>query len=157
MGNRILEIVVFLMDHMRENHGSMPDMDDVSLELRNLGYSDGEISSAYTWVVDRFDGSTETFFTDFPIEHFSNRVLTPYERIQLPSDVFGFLIKLINLKVIDDEQFEAVLERSMTYGTRPISLDQIKAIASAVLFDEVVEPDGPSVFDAKIDPSLNIN
>ena len=157
MGNRVLEIVVYLMDHMRENNGSLPDMDDISLELLNLGYSDGEISSAYTWVVDRFDGNGETFFTDFPDEHFSNRVLTPYERLQLPPDAFGFLIKLINLKVIDDEQLEAVLERTMTYGTRPVSLEQIKAIASAVLFDEMVEPDAPSVFDAKIDPSLNIN
>jgi uncharacterized protein Smg (DUF494 family) len=157
MGNRILEIVVYLMDQMRENNGGLPDVEEVSSELRTLGYSQSEIKSAYTWVVDRFDGSSETFFTDFPIEHFSNRVLTPYERLQLPPEAFGFLIKLINLKVIDDEQLEAVLERTLNYGGRPISMDQIKAIASAVLFDEVTEPDAPSVFDSKIDPSLNIN
>jgi uncharacterized protein Smg (DUF494 family) len=157
MGNRILEIVVYLMDQMRENNGGLPDVEEVLVDLRSLGYSQVEIKSAYAWVVDRFDGSAETYFTDFPIEHYSNRVLTPYERLQLPAEAFGFLIKLVNIKVIDDEQLETILERSLSYSGHPVTLDQVKAVASAVLFDEVVEPDAPSVFDAKIDPSLNIN
>ena len=157
MGSRVLEIVVYLMDHMRENHGALPFMEDITGEFKGMGYTDAEVSSAYSWVLDRFESMHETFFEQFPSEHFSNRVLTQYERLQLTSEAYGYLLKLLNLHVIDDQQFESILERAVIFGPRLISLDQIKSLTSAVLFDEFSEGENPTALDAQIDPTLFVN
>lgn len=157
MGNRVLEIVVYLMDHMRQNHGALPSVDDLTPDLRKMGYSDTEITSAYSWVIDRFENTNETFFSQFPDEHHSNRVLTQYERLQLTPDAYGFLVKLINLNVIDDEQFESVLERSLSASTRYVGLDQVKLMTAAVIFNEFSEAESLALFDPKIDPTLTVN
>ncbi|MEW6051461.1 MAG: DUF494 family protein [Candidatus Zixiibacteriota bacterium] len=157
MGNRILEIVVYLMDHMRENQGMLPSVDDLSPDLRGMGYSDNEISSAYTWVMERYENSHETFYSNFPSEHSSNRVLTAYERSQLTTDAYGFLVHLLNLCVIDDEQLESILERATMFGPRLVTLDQIKMITSVVLFRDFGDVGEVSLFDPHIDPTLRIN
>jgi Smg protein len=157
MGNRVLEIVVYLMDHMRENQGMLPSIDDLSPDLRSMGYSDTEISSAYTWVMERYDSSHETYYSNFPTEHSSNRVLTIWERSQLTTEAYGFLVHLLNLGVIDDEHLESILERATMFGQRVVTTEEIKMITSGVLFRDFGDAGEPSLFDPQIDPSLRIN
>ncbi len=157
MGNRVLEIVVYLIDHMRENSGMLPSMDDLTPDLHSLGYSDNEISTAYSWVIDRYEHSNEPFFAQFPEEHHSNRVLTQYERLQLTPEAYGFMVKLVSLSVIDDEQFETVLERAFSISPQRVSLEQIKLVTAAVLFNEFSEIESLALFDPKIDPTLTVN
>lgn len=157
MGNRILEIVVYLMDSMRENQGELPSMDDLTPDLRSMGYSDGEISSAYSWVIDRYEHTNEPFFAQFPDEHHSNRVLTQYERLQLTPEAYGFLVKLVAISVIDDEQFETVLERAFAVSPQRVTLEQIKLVTAAVLFNEFSEVESLALFDPRVDPTLTIN
>jgi uncharacterized protein Smg (DUF494 family) len=157
MGNRVLEIVVYLIDHMRENSGMLPSMDDLTPDLHSLGYSDTEISTAYSWVIDRYEHSNEPFFAQFPEEHHSNRVLTQYERLQLTPEAYGFMVKLVALSVIDDEQFETVLERAFSISPQRVSLEQIKLVTAAVLFNEFSEIESLALFDPKIDPTLTVN
>lgn len=157
MGNRVLEIVVYLIDHMREHQGILPSMDDLTPDLQSLGYSDSEISSAYSWVIDRFEHNDEPFFAQFPEEHHSNRVLTQYERLQLSPEAYGFLVKLIALSVIDDEQFETVLERAFSVSPQRVDLEQVKLVTAAVLFNEFSEMESLALLDPKIDPTLTIN
>lgn len=157
MGNRVLEIVVYLMDHMRQNHGALPSMDDLTPDLRGMGYSDTEISSAFSWVIDRFEHTNDAFFSQFPNEHHSNRVLTQYERLQLAPEAYGFLIKLINLNVIDDEQFESVLERAFAASAQRVEVDQVKMLTAAIVFNEFSETESLALFDPKVDPTLTVN
>ena len=93
MRNRILEIVVYLMDHIQEHRGQIIDIEDLSANLRGLGYTENEISSAYSWLVDRFEASGDNFFSSFPEEHCSTRILTDYERYMFTPDAYGFLLK----------------------------------------------------------------
>ena len=157
MGNRVLEIVVYLIDHMRENSGMLPSMDDLTPDLHSLGYSDNEISTAYSWVIDRYEHSNEPFFAQFPEEHHSNRVLTQYERLQLTPEAYGFMVKLVSLSVIDDEQFETVLERAFSISPQRVSLEQIKLVTAAVLFNEFSEIESLAILYTKIDPTLPVN
>jgi uncharacterized protein Smg (DUF494 family) len=145
MRNRILEIVVFLMDYIRDDHGHQSEADDVSTALRNLGYSDQEISSAYTWFLEQFKGTPEQFFSKFPEDRSSLRVLTDVERTYVLPEAHGFLIKLRNGGVINGEQFEAIIERAIFFATEPITLEQMKIISSAVVFNETDELEGPTL------------
>lgn len=140
--SKILEIVVYLIDHIRENQGQLSDMDDVSSDLRSMGYTDNEISSAYCWVMDRYGTSDQVYFSEFPDEHNSLRVLTGSERYQFSADAQGFLFRILNLGLIDDEQLEMILDRGTMLGPKPVNLEQIKLIASSFVFSDAADIDG---------------
>jgi len=134
--DRILEIVVFLMDYMSQGLGHPSSTDDFSSALRSMGYSDSEISSAYFWLMNRFDETPERLFSDFRQSHQSNRILTSAERARLTTDGYGFLIKLLSLSLIDNEQFESILERVSVFGADGVTSEHVKMIASSVVFGE---------------------
>lgn len=157
MGDRVLEIVVHLMDHLRDNQGQISDMEMMFTDLKGLGYTDNEISSAYCWVMDRFNGPDDAYFSDFPQKHSSSRILTNYERHQLTPDAYGFLIKLTHLDLIDDEQFEMVLERGSMFTPKPVSLEQIKLITSSIIFHDLAEFDSGGWFDSPSDNPQALN
>ncbi len=139
MRDRILEIVVFLMDYMRDSQGQLGDSDDFSSTLKTMGYSDNEISSAFYWLMNRFGSAPEHLFSNFPKLHHSSRILTASERVLLTTDAYGYLLKLQNLSLVDDEQFEAILERVSAFGSDPVGSEHIKLIASSVVFTDFDE------------------
>ena len=157
MRNRILEIVVFLIDFMQGNKGNLSGPDDLSSVLEAEGYSQDEISTAYSWLLQRFDNAPEQYFSDIPQMNSSTRVLTPTERLQLTADDKGFLLKLVNLSLVDHEALEAVMERVSVFGSKSVSLEQIKLIASSVVLTDVEEMDDIALVDVEIDHSLHIN
>ena len=157
MGDRVLEIVIHLMDHLRDNQGQISDMDLIFTDLKGLGYTDNEISSAYCWVMDRFNGEDDTYFSEFPDNHSSTRILTNYERHQLSPEAYGFLIKLMHHDLLDDEQFEMVLERSSMFSPKPIDLEQVKLVTSSIVFRDMVELESGNWFDSPNDIPQALN
>ena len=153
MRNRILEIVVFLMDFMREHSERQPAPDDISLELKDMGYSDTEINTAYSWFLEQFNSSIEEYYTDFPDNANSIRVLTEEERQQLSSESYGFLLKFLNNRIVDSEQFEAILERVLLLTGEAIDVDRMKIIVSSVLFKEIEQGDVGMFFDSLTEQS----
>ncbi len=136
MRDRILEIVVFLMDYMRDSRDPGPETEDFSSTLKHMGYSENEISSAYFWLMNRFDDTPEQLFAEFPDHYHANRILTTSERVRLTTEAHGFLVKLLNLSLIDSEQMENILERIAVFGADPVNVEQVKIIASTVVFRE---------------------
>lgn len=157
MRDRILEIVVFLIDYMQEHREQVSDIDDISSILETMGYQDDEISAAYSWLMDRINPEAEEYFASFPLRHSSTRVLTASERALLSTEAQGFLFKLVNLGLIDDEQFEIVLDRLSVMSAASVTEEEIKTVASAVLFHDIEELDGLNLFDitSPLSPFVN--
>jgi uncharacterized protein Smg (DUF494 family) len=145
------------MDFMRDNdeHKSAPD--ELSSALQNMGYSEQEITTAYTWFLDQYNGATEQYFSNFPGKHASIRVLTDTERLRISPEAYSFLIKLLNSKVISDEQLEMIIERITFFNAEPMSLDQIKLIASAVVFDDFDGFEDQAAVDLYADQANSVN
>lgn len=139
MSERILEIVIFLMDYMRTNQEQLSDSDNFSGTLRSMGYTDTEISSAYFWLLNRFDHAPEELFADFPTISHSTRILSEPERMQLTTEAHGLLLKLQQLSLIDEEDVETILERLTLFGAEPVSAEQIKLVASSIVFGDLEE------------------
>ncbi|MDF1545349.1 MAG: DUF494 family protein [bacterium] len=139
MTNRILEIVVLLIDYFRENQDHFSNIDDLSSNLKARGYTDSEISSAYSWLMDRYENAPEKHFSNFPDLSGSHRVFSEEERFQLTIESQGFLHKLLGLGLIDNEQFEAILERATMVSGSPLDLDQVKMVASTLIFRDIDE------------------
>lgn len=136
MEDRILEIVVYLMNQLAEERGSLSTIDDMSDDLRSLGFTDKEISSAYIWLLNHFEDYPESFeFHDKDNKCKSLRILSDLERKVISPDGYGYLLQLRTLRLLSTEQFEMILDRCALFTTDPIDLDEIKLYASAALFD----------------------
>ena len=148
MRNRVFEIVVFLIDYMQGNAARLSDNDDLWMTLEAQGYSEDEISSAYSWLLKRFENTPQRYFSGFPTARCSHRILTVSERSQLTTEAYGFLIKLLKTSALSDEQFEIIIDRLSAFGPKPATLDQVKLIASSVLFSELDEFSATELFDS---------
>ncbi len=138
---------------MREHSERQPAPDDISLELKDMGYSDNEINTAYSWFLEQFNSSIEEYYRDFPETVNSIRILTEEERLQLSSESYGFLLKLLNNRIVNSEQFEAILERILLLTGETIDVDRMKIIVSSVLFKEIEQGDVGLFFETTSEQS----
>ncbi len=157
MRNRVFEIVVFLIDYIQGDAARLSDTDDLWATLEAQGYSEDEISSAYSWLLKRSENTPQRYFSSFPAEPSSHRILTSSERGQLTTEAHGFLIKLSDTSVLSDEQFEIIMNRVTAFGPRPVTLDQAKLLVSSVVFSELDEFDAIELFDSDGDHTSFVN
>jgi uncharacterized protein Smg (DUF494 family) len=155
--NRILEIVFYLMDYLHESHGQMAGLGDLSMDLKGLGYSDEEITRAYSWVLDHVQSSGEQLYASLPEAGGSTRVLTPSERSMFTPDAYSFLLRLSVLEVVRLGEFEEIIERIAMFGQQPVSVEQLKMIVAVVVFGDHSEAEGLALLGDKLDPSIDVN
>jgi uncharacterized protein Smg (DUF494 family) len=130
MLSRLMDLVVLVAELTKENDRSYKDLDQ---ELATRGYSPDEIERAVFWYSSRGDSLEEE-----KIElhsKYSVRVLSEWERLSLCSECYGYLLRLLNLGIIDDEQFEKIIARAIPVGPEKIQLNDVKAIACSILFN----------------------
>ena len=142
---------------MQGNKGRLSSSEDLSSVLEAEGYSQDEISTAYSWLLQRFDNAPEQYYSDVPPMNSSSRIMTPTERMQLTPEAQGFVLKLINLSLVDHEQFESILERVAVFGSKSVGLEQIELIASSVILADFDEFDDVSLTEVSVEHSLHIN
>jgi uncharacterized protein Smg (DUF494 family) len=140
LGDRVLEIVVMLMSHIRETRGQLDNLEDISEALKSQGFTENEISSAYSWILDQLQTESQ-LLQNLSHNNGSFRILSEVERQHLTPSAFGYLLQLKHLGLLNDGQMELVLERGLLMGPPPISLEQIKIIVGTVLFHETGRPE----------------
>ncbi len=135
MGNRVLEIVVFLMSHIKDHQGQLENLDDVSSYLKSHGFTDNEISSAYSWVLDQIQTDDDFLVAEGQAKH-SVRILSDWDRRNFTIEAVGYLLQMRYLGLLHDSQIELILERATLLGSTPVDLEQIKMIVGSMLFKE---------------------
>jgi uncharacterized protein Smg (DUF494 family) len=140
VGDRVLEIVVLLMSQIRESKGRIENLEDMSDRLKSQGFTDNEISSAYSWVLDQLQTDSQ-FLYNFSRSGNSFRVLTDKERQHFSIEALGYLLQLRYLALLNDSQLEQILERSTLVGPPPVNLAQLKVVIGTVLFHETGHPE----------------
>ena len=140
MGERVLEIVVLLISRIRDHQGQLESFEDISSYLKSYGFTDNEISSAYSWVLEQLQSNSQ-FLTDDTPSRNSFRVHTVQERRQFGTESIGYLMQLRYLGIIGDLQMEQILERGALMGPSPINLEQLKILVGSVLFQDMDRPE----------------
>lgn len=140
MGDRVLEIVVMLMTHIRETKGQLDNLEDISDTLKNQGFTENEISSAYSWVLDQLQTDSQLIH-NLSRTNASFRILSDVERHHFLPEAFGYLLQLKHLGLLNDGQLELILERGLMMGPAPIDLEQIRMVIGTVLFHEAGRPE----------------
>lgn len=133
MEERILEIVFYLVQHARVHKGRIGPFRSISRDLKNLGFTESEISSAYSWFLDELQKEGGKIDTS-PRMTESVRVLSAEEMENFSPDAIGFLMQLVQMQLLRQSQFENIVERSFLVGPEQIDLTTAKVIASRYVF-----------------------
>jgi uncharacterized protein Smg (DUF494 family) len=130
MHEHIVEIIIYLMSELRNNHA----INERTVHtLSKRGYSQTEISTAFSWVADRTSmrDFVSTALEGHPL---SFRVLHEFEKMFISPEVLGYFVQLTQLGVISHDQREEIIDRCIISGLQPIDIAEAKKIVAEVLF-----------------------
>lgn len=124
------------MNRLTDHQGAMSNIDEMSADLRSMGFTDNEISSAYNWLLKHFEDYPDSFsFSDKRNDSGSVRVLSDAERGVISPEAFGYLLQLRQLNLLTIEQMEMILDRCALFVNDPIDISEMKILASVAMFD----------------------
>jgi len=132
MYEKIIEIIVYVIQQVRQNKS----LNDLNIEeLQSKGYSNSEISTALSWLIDKSE-ITERLF---PVPETSNqesfRVLHDTEKEIFTKDAWGELISMKALGIISNENIEMLIDRSSLMGFQQIDAQQVKLFVANSVFN----------------------
>jgi Smg protein len=129
MVNRMIDLVVLVAELSRREGKSLRELDH---ELEELGYSSKEIEQAMFWLSSQHRSNIPGLAG---VSKPSHRVLSPWEAACLDSEAYGYLLRLQNLGIIDQEQFERIVTRILPIGGEKLPLGELKTLAGSVIFN----------------------
>jgi|WetSurMetagenome_2_1015567.scaffolds.fasta_scaffold29296_3 uncharacterized protein Smg (DUF494 family) len=131
MQERIVEIILYLVSELRSKK-RLSDV-DVSLLTRD-GYTQSEISSAFSWLFERLNlGKSMIDATSGAST--SHRMLNDTEKMVVESHAYGYLIQCHQLGLLNNVDVETIIERIMTAGFTSIGIAEMKSFVAGYLFD----------------------
>lgn len=151
MQERLIEIIVFLLGEF-EQPQSQENYKDLSKELILLGYSEGEINLAFSWIFNHMQDQQAGLQDDFSFKSTSNRVLHDVEKMIISPEAYGYILQMRHLHLLTDYDIELVIERALTMGTSDITIDDIKSLTASMIFGSESNTDS---FDGFFYPGSN--
>ncbi len=132
MHERIIEIIAHVIAQMRE----VPNLNDVVVdELSAQGYTPTEISTAFSWLIDRMEFADQVISNDDIANTVSFRILDHRERSSLGAETFGYLLQMLQLGLISNEHLEILIDRLTADEDHDLSGAELKAAIASVVFN----------------------
>ncbi|MFQ5641067.1 MAG: DUF494 family protein [bacterium] len=134
MNERVVEILILIMNEIRNDSQGSQKLELLSKDLIKQGYTEGEISSAFSWLLSRLRNESEELVQDQDsASKNSFRLLHEIESSVISTQAYGYIIQLKELGIIDEHDVEQILERAMMLGTMKVTVEDIKSIAASLL------------------------
>jgi len=145
---RVIDIIVYLMQQLNQKEKGLSQLDKLTEDLQNQGYTDSEINAAFYWLLERLRLQLSQLVRSRKgLPKKSSRILHTTENILFSRTGYGYLIQLYQLGLINDEQREQIIQRALTSGLGEIGEFEVKALAARLLLnDEEGEIDPGRVF-----------
>lgn len=132
MYERIVEIIVYLLTELKvKNDISKINLDRLSID----GYTDAEISTALSWIIDRIEFQDKLTPFEKPSSPLSFRILHEGEKELFTPDAWGELISMHSLGIIGNENIEALIDRSMMIGMKQIDKQTLKLFVANTIYN----------------------
>ncbi|WP_458735809.1 DUF494 family protein [Zobellella taiwanensis] len=141
----MFEVLMYLFEtYIHADVDAMVDQEELADELTQAGFNKEEILKALAWL-ERLAELQETEATPAWARSApdSFRIYTPEELYKLDTEGRGFLLFLEQIKVLDAESREIVIDRVMELDSPVIELDDLKWVVLMVLFNM---PGGESAY-----------
>lgn len=132
MYEKIVEIIVHLISELQVNQSI--DVETLQ-DLENQGYTTSEISTAFSWIVDRMQFDENRLFTDEAMaESTSVRILHEAESDVITPEVYGYLLQMRELGLINNAHIETFIERCMMMGFRDFTIEDVQTFVANMIF-----------------------
>ena len=140
MYQRIMELLVLLMDEYGSQSLQSDQMGAISEDLIRRGFTEQEINTAFFWLHQRFGRAGEisgikSRVIQKPADT-SFRILNTFERRCFSTEAFGYLLHLLNVKLISLRDMELIIERVLMLDLAPAHLNDAKMLVQSVLFED---------------------
>ncbi len=136
MNERVMEILVYIMNEIRQKKRGLGELAVLSRDLMQRGYTESEINSAFSWLLERMrNGIDEVMDSEDSAFQQSTRYLHEVERMVISPEAFGYLLQLRELGLITHAEMETVIERAMMLGSPKVTVGDIKAMVASMLFE----------------------
>ncbi|MDP2982624.1 MAG: DUF494 family protein [Candidatus Latescibacter sp.] len=136
MNEKTIEILIQLLGHIKENDLDVESLSEFSESLIIRGYNEREVAEALSWLFDKLNFLTVKSTEIAEQKQESVRILHDYERLKISPEVYGYLLKLKALSVINGSQMEKVLDYCMLLGADTLEESEIDEIVASILFDD---------------------
>ena len=134
MKETILDVLLYLFEnYFYDDPDAVRDRDSLQHGLIQAGFSPTEISKAFDWL-EALANQRPTLAN--PRANGPVRVYVEAELDRLDRECLGFLMFLEQNGVIDADQRELVLDRSMALDQEEVDLDDLKWVVLMVLFNQ---------------------
>ncbi len=132
MYERIIEIIVYVISELKKNK----QFSEINIdELQRQGYTSSEISTAFSWLVDRMEFGGKLFDVGTASQAGSFRVLHEAETEFFTSEAWGEMIQLHTLGILTNENIENLIERAAIMGMQKIDTKQLKWFVANSIFN----------------------
>ncbi len=121
------------MSEMQSNKG----VTDIDVgDLRDRGYTQSEISAAFSWLYDNMRVNDAGMTRESTPVEGSRRVLHDVEKLMLSTEAQGYLIQLCELGLLDDRDLENVIEKTTVGGFEKLSPAEVQEVVASVLLSK---------------------
>ncbi|MBI5464966.1 MAG: DUF494 family protein [Ignavibacteriales bacterium] len=122
---------MFLVNELR----SSKQLNDVDVALlTRSGYTQSEISTAFTWLFEHLSiaegGSREGSLSTST----SFRILSEPEKMVIQPESLGYLYQIHHMGLLDANDVELIIDRIMAAGFGSVGIDEMKSLVAGVLF-----------------------
>lgn len=132
MAERIMEIIIYVISSTK----GRDNFSDTNLkELEKLGYTKSEISTAFSWIVEKTEAMKIPGSGPFLVETKGFRVLIDIEQDLFTTEAFGDLIQFNTLGLINNEQLELLIDRTIFSHIPIIDRSLLRSFVVALNFD----------------------
>jgi Smg protein len=127
------DILVYLFENCQQTELAY-DRDRVARKLSAAGFEDSDISEALHWLAGVVR-SPQNGLNALPDSRTSFRAFAPRELAKLDAECRGFLLTLEHSGILNAQDRELVIERSLAASGHTLTLEQLKLIVLMVLWN----------------------
>lgn len=133
MFERIIEIMLYVMTELH----TKKTFSDIDIrKLHQLGFSTREISTALSWLADKFDLGSHTSEYKLTNRIESLRILSDFEKDYFTEEAYAELINLYSLGLINNEHINFITERASMTNSLSINKGILRNIVANLLFSQ---------------------
>lgn len=138
MKERVLDVLMYLLDRYAEDESADPDREALAEELSAAGFDSLEVDNAFQWLESLGDAETPAEVPECrPWSRGALRVFSAPECRRLSVEARGFLTLLERSELVDSASLERVIDRAMALdGGDQIDADTMRWVTLMVLCNQ---------------------
>ena len=136
MDKRFLDVLTFVLNEISENSDGDLDLQTVIDVLEEEGFSEDDISSAMSWILnhgDQLDRITTEQKSNIPRPVW--RSLNEIEGESITPKAYSYLFHLRELNILSDDNLEKVIDRAVNLRLMRMNVEDMKDLVAAVVLN----------------------